>query len=561
MLEISMTDSCDVDRFTLEIIQNSLQAVCDEMFAVMRKTSMSAIIYEVLDMGTAVVDEHGNLASAGAGIPLFIAGLDKSVSFIIERCREKNIEIRNGDIFVTNDPYYGGITHLNDIIFAMPVFVEGEIVAWTADIAHWNDVGGMVPGSMAPNASEIFQEGLRLPAVKIVEEGKPNQSLIETMTVNSRMPSYLEGDLWAGIAAVRIGAKRIREVATRYSPQVFRYAVSEFLNYGERMTLGALSDLPKGTFEHSEEQDDGIINKCKITITDNKFIVDVRENPAHPGPHNISRHAALLSAQLLIKSISDDSPICNGGNFRPIEFITEKGTMFDPDEPAPQGIYYDMVVQLYDLLSRCLAKHMPDRLPAGQYASMCATVLGGTHPDTGRSYAIVEPQLGGWGAHAGGDGANAVFTCFHGLTFNCPVEINETRNGIFVESLQLNDDDGGEGEHTGGRGIKAAYQLRADNAFLTICYRRSKFPPWPLEGGNEGTPNYVEIIGVGGNTDRLSIATNRILNKGDTVRIVTGNGGGYGKPENRKRDLVLSDIRSGYVREKRAQEVYAAVLK
>lgn len=553
-----MADQRAIDPFTLEIIQNSLQSICDEMFAVMQKTSMSSIIYEVLDMGTAIVDEQGNLASAGAGIPLFIAGLDKSVSFIMKHCAANKVEINDGDVFVTNDPYFGGITHLNDIIFAMPVFVGGRIIAWTANIAHWNDVGGMVPGSMAPNATEIFQEGLRLPAVKIVDGGKENRPLIETMKINSRMPSFLEGDLWAGIAAVRIGAKRIREVAARYSPAVFARAVSDFLDYGERMTLEALKHLPKGTFEHSETQDDGTVNSCRITITEDKFVVDLRDNPSNAGPLNISRDAALLSAQLLIKSLSDSSPICNGGNFRPIEFITRKGSMFDPNEPAPQGIYYDIVLQLYDLLWRCLAEHMPDRLPAGQYASMCATVLGGVHPDTGRSYALVEPQLGGWGAFSSDDGANAVFTGFHGRTFNCPVEINEARNAIFVESLRLNDDQGGEGEFIGGRGIKATYRMLAEDAFITICYRRSKFPPWALKDGNAGTPNYVEIVSDNGDVERISVATNRRLKNGETIRIVTGNGGGYGKPEARSKQSVLNDVKNGYVAEARAREIYPA---
>jgi N-methylhydantoinase B len=159
------------DPFTIEIIQNSLQAICDEMFVAIQKTAMSAIIYEVLDMGTAIVDTRGNLASAGVGIPLFVAGLDKSVAFMIRKCEEERIPIHPGDIFVTNDPYHGGVTHLNDVAFLMPVFVDGEIVAWTADIAHWNDVGGMVPGSIATTATEIFQEGLRLPGVKIVAAG------------------------------------------------------------------------------------------------------------------------------------------------------------------------------------------------------------------------------------------------------------------------------------------------------------------------------------------------------------------------------------------------------
>ena len=544
------------DRFTIDIIQNSLQAICEEMFAVMQKTAMSAIIYEVLDMGTAIVDADGNLACAGAGIPLFIAGLDKCVCFIKEKCAQEGIEIKEGDIFVTNDPYYGGITHLNDVIFSMPVFVDGEIVAWTSDIAHWNDVGGMVPGSMATTATEIFQEGLRLPAVKIVEAGQPNLSLIQTIGVNSRMPDYQQGDMWAGISAVRIGARRIQEVVRKYSAPVFRDALRDFLDYGEQVTLKALKSLPKGTFHHIEEQDSGLKYSCTITITDEKFIVDLSDNPHDPGPNNLSREAALLSAQLLVKTISDDSPVCNGGNFRPIEFITKKNTVFDAAPPSPQGYYYETVVQLYDLLWRCLAKHMPTLLPAGHYGSMCATVVGGTHPDTGRGYTIVEPQLGGWGGYKGGDGSSAVFTCFHGLTYNCPVEINEARNGIVVDSVMLNDDAGGEGEFRGGRGAKITYRLRAENAFLNFCFRRSKFAPWPLEGGMPGTPNYVEIVSEDGNVERLSTASGRSINKGERIRLVTGNGGGYGDPSRRPREKILDDIRNGYITIERAHEVY-----
>jgi N-methylhydantoinase B len=544
------------DRFTIDIIQNSLQAICEEMFAAMQKTAMSAIIYEVLDMGTAIVDEHGNLACAGAGIPLFIAGLDKCVCFIKEKCANESIQIKEGDIFVTNDPYYGGITHLNDVIFSMPVFVDGEIVAWTCDIAHWNDIGGMVPGSMATSATEIFQEGLRLPAVKIIEAGHPNLSLLQTISVNSRMPDYQEGDMWAGISAVRIGGRRIQEVVRKYSAPVFREALRDFLDYGEQVTLKALKRLPKGIYRHTEEQDSGLRYSCSITITDDKFIVDLSDNPPDPGPNNLSREAALLSAQLLVKTISDGSPVCNGGNFRPIEFITRKGTVFDAAPPAPQGYYYETVVQLYDLLWRCLAKHMPALLPAGHYASMCATVVGGVHPDTGRGYTIVEPQLGGWGGYKGGDGASAVFTCFHGLTYNCPAEINEARNGIFVESIMLNDDPGGEGEFRGGRGAKITYRLRAQNAFLTFCFRRSKFAPWALEGGLPGTTNHVEIVGEDGKLEKLSTASGRRIKRGDRIRLVTGNGGGYGHPSRRPKEKVLEDIKNGYVTLERAREVY-----
>ncbi len=211
----------DNDPITQEIIQNSLQAAADEMFAAMKKTAMSSIIYEVLDMGTGILDDRGELACSGAGIPAFVGVLDKAVRVIIDRAKG---DVKPGDVFATNDPYYGGVTHLNDIIVAMPVFVDGTLIAWTANIAHNSDVGGMAPGSLTGEATEIFQEGLRLPAIKIISEGKPIEPVFDIIKVNSRMPDVLTGDVWAAIASVRIGAKRLEELARKYTTATFQRA-------------------------------------------------------------------------------------------------------------------------------------------------------------------------------------------------------------------------------------------------------------------------------------------------------------------------------------------------
>ncbi|MGH3050880.1 MAG: hydantoinase B/oxoprolinase family protein, partial [Gaiellaceae bacterium] len=221
-----------VDPITLEIIQSSLQAISDEMFLAFRKTAMSAIIYEVLDMGTAITDAEGNLASSGAGIPAFVGVLDKAVQRILEVNGEPG-EIHPGDIFATNDPFYGGVTHLNDVVLAMPVFAGERLIAWTANIAHWNDVGGMVPGSISNDATEIFQEGLRLPAVKLVSEGRPIKSVMQIMQVNSRLPDFLQGDMWAGIAAARVGERRLLDLVARYGLDTFVTALDHFMDYGE----------------------------------------------------------------------------------------------------------------------------------------------------------------------------------------------------------------------------------------------------------------------------------------------------------------------------------------
>jgi N-methylhydantoinase B len=552
-----MTDPSQ-DPITLEIIQNSLQATADEIFAVMRKTAMSSIIYEVLDMGTGITDATGALASSGAGIPGFIGVLDKAVKVLIAKFAAPEA-IAPGDVFVTNDPYHGGVTHLNDIVVAMPVFAGERLIAWTASIAHHSDVGGMAPGSLSGEAREIFHEGLRLPAIKLIEKGEPIAPVFAIIKANSRMPDVLEGDLFAAVAAVRIGARRLAELAQRYGAGTFEAAMAAFMEHGERASLTALAILPKGTFELSEEQDDGRIFRVRITIAEDAFTVDLTDNPDQSdGPFNTSRDGVMVAAQMIFKSLTDPTSPANEGSLRPIRLLTREGSVFHAREPAPIGFYYEIELRIYDMMWRCLAAHMPERLAAGHFASVCGTFIGGTHPDTGRHYTIIEPQLGGWGAGGGRDGNSAIFSGFHGETYNCPAEINEARNGLLVDRMELNLEPGGEGQLTGGRGIRMDYRVRADHGFVTAGYTRSKFPPWALEGGREGSPNYIEIIRRDGSSQRFSFVSGLPTMAGDVICVVTGNGGGMGDPRARDPSLVAEDIRNGLISEERAWKVYGA---
>src|SRR5271170_5968007 len=238
------------DPFTLDVIQQGLAAAADEMFAILKKTAMSPIIYEVLDVGTGITDGQGNLVSSGAGIPGFVGALDKAIKRLLQIVPFS--EIAAGDIFVTNDPYYGGVTHLNDVVLAMPVFVAGELVAWAANIGHWNDVGGAVPGSMSVDARDIHAEGLRLPGVKLFEAGKPLESVMKIIAANSRLPDFLLGDLWAGVASVRKGAERIERLATTHGPQTFAEALVDYYDYAERQARDGLARLPKGRLRLEE---------------------------------------------------------------------------------------------------------------------------------------------------------------------------------------------------------------------------------------------------------------------------------------------------------------------
>jgi N-methylhydantoinase B len=544
------------DPITLEIIQSSLEAISDEMFAAMRKTAMSAIIYEVLDMGTAVTDAEGELASSGAGIPAFIGVLDKAVKRILEL----NEDVRPGDVFVTNDPFYGGVTHLNDVVLAMPVFADGELVAWTANIAHWNDVGGMVPGSISNEATEVFQEGLRLPAVKLISEGEPIRSVMEIMKANSRLPDFLQGDMWAGIAAARVGERRLGELVAKYGLDTFVTALAEFMQYGEQVALRALEDLPQGRFSLEEKQDSGAVYRVTVEISNEEFVVDLRDNPDQDnGPNNASRDGSMVAAQMVFMNITGAHESANAGHFRPLRLVTRPGSVFDPHPGAAFATYYEVEIRLYDLIWRCLAPHVGERLPAGSFASICGTFIGGTHPDSGRHFTIVEPQVGGWGASAFADGNSAMFSGFHGDTFNCPAEVAEARYGLYVDRLALNDAPGGEGEHRGGRGIVVDYRVRSDGCFFTCAYTRNRHLPWSLAGGLEGSPNYAEVIRADGGVEEYAVVTALEVNDGDVIRIHTGNGGGHGDPGHRPPKLVAEDLANGLLNAERASEVYGFV--
>lgn len=548
--------TAEYDPITLQIIQSALQAAADEMFAALRKTAMSAIIYEVLDAGTAVTDAAGNLASSGAGVPGFVGILDKSVKRLLE-LHDRPGDIEPGDVFITNDPYYGGVTHLNDHVLLMPVFLDGRLLAWTANIAHWNDIGGMAPGSISMSATEIFQEGLRLPAVKLVSRGEPIRSVIDIMTVNSRLPKFLLGDLWAGVAAVRVGAKRIEEVARKYGAETFAVAMSRFMDYGEQVALKGLAALPKGRFEIAETQDSGAVYRAAIEITEREFLVDLRENPAQdPGPNNCSRDVCLGALQMILKNIADPRGIANGGTFRPIRLLTTPGTVFEPTPPAAMGVYYEVMIRLYDMLWRCLAPYLAERLPSGHFASICGTLIGGIHPDTGQRFTIIEPEVGGWGGSREADGNHAMFCALHGETFNCPAEIAEARYGLYVNRLELSRAPAGAGRYRGGRGIVLEYQVRSDGCFLTASYSRNQHKPWGLAGGEEGSANQIEVLRRDGRREVYAVVSGLLVNAGDVIRITTANGGGHGDPRERDPLAVAADVRDGYLTPQQALHQY-----
>ena len=439
----------------------------------------------------------------------------------------------------------------------LPVFYNEKLVAWTCNMAHWPDLGGIIPGGISSESTEIFQEGLQIPVIKIFESGKINQSIEDMILANTRVPQYTKGDMWAAIASVRIGEKRIKEVAKKYGVDSTEEAIKQYFDYGEEASLKALEKLPKGTYYGEDLLDNGKKIKVEITINEKEFIVNFKDNPPqNPDSNNASFDGIYVAAQMAFKNITTMNRIANAGFFRPLKVYAEEGSMFNPKRPAAQGLYYETDIRAYDLLLKTIAQIVPDKMIAGTFASVCGTIMAGVHPDTGATFVMIEPEIGGWGASSEEDGLNAMYSTLHGDTYNTPAEVAEARNGIYVDQVRLSDEDGGEGKFRGGKGIVMDYRVRSDGTMLTAFYSRSVSLPWSLKGGNEGSANFIEIIKENNSTEKISNVNGLILNKNDVIRIHTANGAGYGNPLERDKKLIEQDIKNEYITKEQAKKFY-----
>ncbi|PCH74836.1 MAG: 5-oxoprolinase [Flavobacteriaceae bacterium] len=550
-----------MNKFTLEIIQNTLVAIGDEMFIALQKTSMSPIIYESLDYAVGLTDEHGVLLAQGNGVTMFLACLDAVVVSTIEKYGIEGIQ--DGDVFIANTPYAGGGTHLSDVSVIMPIFYERQLVAFTVNKAHWTELGGTYPGSVSTVATEIYQEGMHFPFVRIKKKGIINEDIIEIIKANVRLPESTIGDLYAGIAAVNVGASRVIDLIKKYGIKTFKKAKEDLLDYGEKMSLEALKSLPpldlSGT---SVIEDDGSGNgpfplKVKIKSSPNKICIDFSEShPQLKGPLNLSYPGLVSGIRSLFIAITTSNVPVNGGAFRALEVICKPGTLVSAQSPAACSIYYETMITSIDLVWRLLSEEIPGFLPAGHFRSICATFISGVHPKTNEYYIQAEPLAGGWGAAFDHDGNRGQLSCGSGESYNIPIEIREMKYGLLVEQLTFHNKTGGYGEFQGGNGQLLDFRILSEEAHLTAAFLGAKVKTWGVHGGTDGTYNYVEVIRKDGTVEKHSLVTNLRLEKGDIVRCITATGGGYGDPKNRSKEKIVADIKNGYITEAQAKKAY-----
>ncbi len=553
-----------VDPFTQESIAQGLIAASEEMFVAWARTSQSTIIYEVLDYAAGLTDVNGDLIGQANGVTGFLGVITYSVKSVLDKFKIE--ELSPGDIVLTNDPYTGSGTHLCDVSAVLPIFFKGELVAFAANKGHWNEIGGKSLGSWTTDSTEIYQEGLQLPVIKVYNKGVLNEAVRDIIAANCRTPDMTLGDLYAQTASLRIAEKRVVELFEKYGRDAVLHSMQAIMDNGEKLALQELAKLPKGTFEaegfidaHSNNLGNVYI-KAKVTITDTEFIIDATGSGAQiPAPINCTRYGAYAGCRVVYQAIvgPDFSP--NDGFFRPLKFIAPEGTVFTATRPAPISCNWEAFSHLSDLVAKALAPVVPKRITAGHFLSIIGTILGGIDDKTGRPFVLCEPQAGGWGAGWNKDGENGLVAIDDGETFMIPVEVAETKYPIIVEQYAFNLATGA-GKFRGGCGLFRDYRLLNSYGELTTIVSRSEYPAWGFGGGKDGSPNQVDIIKSDGEHLVGSTYARYPLHSGDTVRFISGCGGGYGDPLERNPSAVLEDVENEIITREEAERDYMVVI-
>lgn len=548
------------DMFTQQVIQNALMAASDEMFEAFKRSSKSPIIYETLDFAVGITDAQGELVTQGNGVTGFLGTLDAAVKEVLGKWSH---DIREGDLFLTNNPYGGGGTHLSDNTIVRPVFAAGRLVAFIANKAHWTEVGGMAPGSFTTDSNEIYQEGLQFPCLRLARNDELDATLLDLIACNVRLPDMTLGDLHAGVAAVRVGERRVAGLCASYGADAVVDAMRDWLDYGERMVRAALAKMPHGVYTASDSIDnDGRGNgpfpgQVKVSIDGSRFVVDLTGSHAQvAGPINTTRTGLVSRIRAVFLAATVPDIPANGGMFRALEVVCPDGTMFTATRPAPTSSYYECGIFAMDLVMKALAPAVPHRLPAGGFISVCATAISGRHPKTNELFVLVEPLTGGWGAGAEQDGQRGQFGPGPGETYNIPVEIAEMRYGVRIERYGFHTLNAGAGRQRGGNGVLLEYLVTADQVLFTGTYGRDLFPPWGVDGGQAGSGNFAELVRHDGSVERITKVARAVLKRGERVRIYTGTGGGWGPAAERDPAAVRMDLKNGYITPEQAREHY-----
>jgi N-methylhydantoinase B len=558
-----------IDPITVEVVRETLSSIVREMRVNLVRTAYSSIIYEGEDFSCVLMNRAAEIVamSAGQDHPLHIVPISWSMKAVRDAFGD---DIHPGDIFLHNDPYTGG-THLNDVAMIYPLFADGELFLFPVIRAHWADVGGMTAGSLSGAVTEIYQEGVRIPPIKIYDRGRLNEAVRAVLFANMRIAGDREGDFQAMVGTCRKAAERVEALLARYGVPTVRACVKGLLDRAEQRMRQLIAALPDGTYRYETYLEGGrerlspLMIRAAVTIAGDTIAVDLSGTaPQTAGPTNVGPAMAPTGAFTIIKSFLDPGGDINSGAFRPLAVVTPEGTIVNARLPAPCGGMVEVKSGVESAVMGALAQAIGGRVTGDLKGGGNHAYVGGVDPRSGETFVFYEYPAGGTGAHAGGDGNNAVraFTESDMTTLQ-PVEAVEQKYPLRVERTALREDSGGSGCWRGGLGLTREITLLAPDARFSALSDKNILPPYGVCGGGAGAPNRFFVV-----RDDVEIEPSPLPGKvsgfpvhaGDRIIFQSSGGGGFGDPLQRDPSAVARDVGDGVVTVAAADAVYGVVL-
>jgi N-methylhydantoinase B len=544
-----------IDPVTLAVIQSGLQQVCNEMDLAFCRAAFSPVISETMDRSDGIYHrETGELIAQGElGLPVFVGTMQFSTQAVIDRVRADRVALDEGDVFIVNDPYLGG-THLMDVKFVKPFFYRGALWCWLANTGHWPDVGGIVPGGFSANATEVEQEGLRLPPVKLYKRGILDREILSIILSNIRIADQRIGDIKAQAAALAIGERRLAALLDRYGADTVDRAIGELKARAAQQMRAKIAAIPDGVYDGEAFVDsDGVVDEplriaMKVTKAGERLRFDMAgSSPPCRGPMNSVLATTKSSVYLAIKHVFPDVPI-NAGMFEPLEIVEPEGTFLYARYPRPvSGCAAEVSQRIAEAVFGALVKAIPDQLFAAPAGTSGNLSVGGYDPVRKRSYVMYVISGGGYGGSARGDGiSNGCSTI--GISKTTPIEVMEQYYPVLFEEYSLHEGSGGPGEHRGGFGVNYKFRLRRGEARASMVMDHGRYGPQGARGGRDGGVNRVRVMHGASAYDppHLSKDQDIALDAGDVIEVSTPGGGGFGDPFRRSPELVARDVARGY---------------
>jgi N-methylhydantoinase B len=522
-----------MDPVTLEVTRNALVGVAEEAGVALRRTAYSPNIKERVDCSTALFDPAGELVAQAEHIPVHLGSMPASLAAALEAFPS----LAPGDQVLVSDPFAGG-THLPDWTLVAPVHTEpGEVLGYVANRAHHADVGGAAPGSMPAGATEIFQEGLRIPPVRVIRDGREDRDIVSLLLANSRTPRERLGDLRAQEGANHLATARLLELAGRLGQDLLAEAMKETKAHAERAMRAAIAEIPDGGYRFTDVLDgDGVTEEdipisVEVLVLGDQIVFDFAGTaPQQHGSVNAPLAVTLSSSYFVLRAVTDPEIPANAGAHRPLEVRVPHRSLLNAESPAAVAAgNVETSQRIVDVLLGAFAQAVVERVPAASQGTMNNLLLGGVDPRTGMPFSYYETIAGGQGARPGKDGMSGVHTHMTN-TLNTPIEAFEMAYPLRVLEYRLRDGSGGAGRWRGGDGVRRAIQVLGERASVSLLTERRRHAPWGLGGGGDGEPGRNAIARPDGSERELPPKAGAEIAEGDVVIVETPGGGGYGPP-------------------------------